>query len=205
MIERLLETDFWQRAAENPIDVFTFWLTVFTGILAVGTLGLWLATISVLLHARRSSEQQLRAYIGIEKASLRAPLKAGEAAHAMIDFVNRGLTPAKGVQAVIFIEVMHFPAKDDQFPVDFTRAESASDVSKDGVGHLSIDTSAPIAPDVFDDIVKGKLATYVWGEVRYRDVFNRHWRSEFRFRNHPKSHKPEGVYMIVCSDGNNCS
>jgi hypothetical protein len=47
---------FWEKARCDPVAYFTLWLVGFTGVLALSTLGLWIATIFLY----RSGERQLR-------------------------------------------------------------------------------------------------------------------------------------------------
>lgn len=49
------KNDFWEKAVDDPVAYFTFWLVAFTGVLAVSTAGLWIATIWLY----RAGERQL--------------------------------------------------------------------------------------------------------------------------------------------------
>jgi hypothetical protein len=93
---------FWEKAADDPVAYFTLWLVGFTGILAVSTVGLWIATIFLY----RGGERGIRMQQGIGMAQTRAyvSIKSAEiyfGGHDAIPFVeivvfNSGQSPALG-------------------------------------------------------------------------------------------------------------
>lgn len=77
---------------------------VFTIVLAISTIGLWLATNKLwaagerqLVHLDGASKHQLRAYIHIEKVEVLGKLNSDVAPHFRITFKNYGHTPAHKV------------------------------------------------------------------------------------------------------------
>src|SRR5437660_77773 len=48
---------------ERRIADYTLALALFTGALALSTIGLWVATDLILRHSRETAERQLRAYV----------------------------------------------------------------------------------------------------------------------------------------------
>src|SRR5438105_7779385 len=49
---------------DNRLANYTLWLAIFTCVLAVSTIGLWIAAIFTLRHSRETAQRQLRAYLG---------------------------------------------------------------------------------------------------------------------------------------------
>lgn len=90
---------FWEKSRCDPTAYFTFWLAGFTFVLAVSTIGLWLATQSILREASLTSQKQLRAYVGISEINVTQ--LDGFEFQILVGFKNSGQTPAYGVKLSI--------------------------------------------------------------------------------------------------------
>lgn len=55
----------WERTTEDPVAFFTFWLVIFTAVLAASTIGLWVVT----WRASAKQSRDMQASLGIAKQS----------------------------------------------------------------------------------------------------------------------------------------
>jgi hypothetical protein len=171
---------FWQRTACDPVAFFTFVLAAFTGILAVATVFLWLATQKILAESSRTTRKQLRAYVYISDAMIiRRP---GDQIQATVAFKNFGQTPAKSVSYAF--DKIWFGVSDE------------SEMSFGGNGHLheyrTIDDIAPGHERVLtspyepyrnpipEEVARRQRAIYFWGTLKYEDVFGQEQTLKFR-------------------------
>jgi len=84
---------------DDKLTDYTFWLMLFTGVLAFGTLALWYVTWQTLKHAERSSERQLRAYMNVASATWDRSTR-----QVRVTIRNCGKTPALNVDWFIFAD-----------------------------------------------------------------------------------------------------
>lgn len=95
---------FWQRTTNDPIALFTFWLVIFTGVLAFSTVGLYRSTKDAALGALKAANVAEMALIGLERPYLYVQITresglmewAGEACIECFEYSvsNCGRTPA---------------------------------------------------------------------------------------------------------------
>jgi hypothetical protein len=98
----------WERTRNDPTAYFTFWLVIFTGVLAVSTIGLWLVTGTAARAARDSADvaaeqvklaketaaRQLRAYVHLESITMFHANDSKFVPIIVIKYKNFGVTPA---------------------------------------------------------------------------------------------------------------
>ena len=126
-----------------------------------------------------TAERQLRAYLNIHKAYV--IWEKNRVVRAWVDVTNTGQTPARDIEHWIslnFGDDVQFPAPplDTMFP-----DQSKSDL---GAGiHLTVDIKTdPLTDENWRDIRARSMNLYVWGEIRYLDIFKRETRyTRFRF------------------------
>jgi hypothetical protein len=142
-------------------------------LLALFTLGLWVATAQLVSGAKDTARRQLRAYISITSVrkvpnTLNASLPAYE-----IDFRNSGQTPAYAIKTWRAIGTSRKPLLEPLAPPpDGVRD---TDVAL-GIGakqSMKIEKSSPISQRESDEWGAGTAALYVWGKVEYSDVFKK--------------------------------
>jgi hypothetical protein len=169
------------------------------GLFLAGVVGIVVA-LGTLNHMRQSSERQLRAYVVQERGAIvniadpipavgLVPTEArithpgwGPVAHLQIK--NTGQTPALQVENwgnICFREyplISTLPSKP---------AELRPMYSILGPGIISTKTLSfgpRLTPQQIADLQAGTAAIYVYGEIRYRDVFNKDHLTKYRGMHH---------------------
>ena len=160
------ERAFWERTYCEPVAAFTLFLTIFTGILAVSTIGLWFATQSILRDAGVTSRKELRAYVGVESVTITDAHSAG--IKIIIMFRNYGQTPAydpyANIECDLFSEALNKgfvvgTKPDKSYPINPTSA----------YGQQLFLTK--LIPDQITALRRGESELCVWGKMTYVDCF----------------------------------
>lgn len=152
----------------------TFGLAVITGILAIFTGALWLATRKLVIDAKDTSKRQLRAYLSVS-------IGGGmyQERHKNIRFevkpnlLNSGNTPAHKITYWARAEVLPFPLSDN---FDFPPTEDTLQSSLVLGPHQNIILNA-VVNEFFPEEEAGNIKRgsdrrlYIWGIVSYTDVF----------------------------------
>lgn len=139
---------------------------------------------------RRSSERQIRAYVGIVGSSI-VDFAVDKAPTVSVAFRNDGQTPAYDFYSCIGVCIGPFPLPDGmEIPGESVAiANGKVNFARIGTGiltpshqkHMSQTLGITISPDEMINIKEGKRALYAYGFARYRDAFNRYWHLEFRY------------------------
>ena len=108
----------------NLSERFSFFLVVFTLILAIATVGLWIATRDLVNDAKESSITNLRAWVGPTNASMNIKPSKSQPVEISIEYQNTGKEPA--ISFMHTVELSTVPSK-SFFP-------QISDDSNDDVG-----------------------------------------------------------------------
>jgi len=87
-------------ALHDATTLYNLLVAIFTGVLALSTIGLWTAT-------RRSAERQLRAYISVRPSD--AVIAMGQVPVVKCTVVNHGVTPAKEVTRLVGVVIADYP------------------------------------------------------------------------------------------------
>ncbi len=167
-------------APYTPTEKLTVVLIVVTSVQAVIYFFQWLWMKKSLNHARKSSEQQLRAYISVD---FEDPEKQERFPHNLaIGIINTGQTPALYVEGVSqwwkFDSPSLNPPTDFNYPIKEHRV-----ASKFTLGAQKRTTILfPLVPaedeaktpfsDFLERANKGEITLYFYGTFHYRDVFN---------------------------------
>jgi len=173
-------------AAESRPD---FWTAVFTGILTVATIFLWLATRRLFQGAEKTSIAQLRAYVNVGKKKLEGVVLGGNP-RFVLTAKNYGKTPA------INLRTLHTMRIVDSNDLGGFCIEAMTPNRKEGsvavVGPNTAQKSECflresrnkkyLDPDIWTQISStGTKRISIDGLIEYDDVFGqRHW-TRFRF------------------------
>jgi hypothetical protein len=214
-------------ATQNRIANYTAWLTIFTGALVFATVLLAIVgfvqnrNISRQVDASESqvlssqdqvnvsrkqtdiiemnSQRQLRAYIGINGS---ADEPTGET-WLELEIKNYGQTPAFKMQFWLNLGIFGYPKTDfihksinDSMSGRITLAPGAT---------RTISLPKPWkSQKEADEINKGSIAIYIWGEITYGDAWGVGRKTGFRLyvNSATKSGKSEMVSISFCDEGN---
>ncbi|RUM05858.1 hypothetical protein [Rhizobium chutanense] len=186
----------------------TFYLSIAQVVLTVaGTMGLLYslllarqstrAAIAAVQLTSKTSKDQLRAYVLIDRSGI--VFHEGGGASVMITVRKGGQTPARDM-------VIGCSMKSDDInyptplpPVEFNPAMSRFSVLPNGSRDKEI---GPITADQAMALAKGETIMHVWGEVRYRDIFDQNHYSRFHLVGGGKYGFQDGKALIVLGDGN---
>jgi hypothetical protein len=153
-------------------------LVLFTGLLVVFTGTLWWATRGLVRSAEATAERQLRAYVfpeaGGEIHGARGP-STTQTLELDVRVKNYGQTPAYGAVGNTWVEVDAWPLPDDfQFegpPASGPIVTSA--IPPGGWISFHAGTNRPFDKEEIDAIRSGQLRIYIYGNIRYRDAFDK--------------------------------
>jgi hypothetical protein len=160
----------------------------FTIVLAVSTIGLWLATNKLWragevqkLLAEDTAERQLRAYVSVESG-----LVIKQKGNLRFEFrpviVNNGNTPAKDVRIVSNMGIVP-PAVPDSFDysLPFQIGGSVSNVGPKQHRFHSMIWQRKVTIGEMRRVVRGDWIFHLYGTVRYLDVFDKERTTNFSF------------------------
>jgi hypothetical protein len=189
----------------SPENVLTL------GLILVGIIGIWVA-IRTLNHMRESSEQQLRAYVLMESASVvigslanpPQPDKADTPFAGML-IKNFGQTPAYKV--VSWAQITVIPVANENtmpvvppIPEQFTTTLGPGATFNKGVW---FDRS--FTPNEITDIVAGTRAIYLYGRIGYLDAFKKRRFANFRLRYTGQYPPPQNSILKFSEQGNDAN
>lgn len=189
-----------------------FWATVVEIILLIGVIGVsgwaaWEAGGSAIA-AQKSAEaaeaavnvasdtakRQLRAYVTLNDAIVEwlSPQQFA----VVISVINSGQTPAIGLRYASRVAV---GGKPDHFE-EMSKIEDNASTIDLGAGtdiKLRIPNPDPLPEDIVTAAKERRVPLYVWGEIRYRDVFGKTRRTHYRMEL-----AESGDKLRMCSSGN---
>jgi hypothetical protein len=152
-----------------------FWLAAFTFFLFISTFKLWTATEKLVKGAEETAKRQLRAYVGFIRGEIN--LKESGEALAWIDYQNAGQTPAHDVTLWIETAVLSVTPSEQEFKI-------SGDEGKGGVmvpGSILRRHKLVTDSYLMDALEKDEQRIWVWGEIKYLDVFDEPCCFQFRF------------------------
>jgi hypothetical protein len=158
----------WRSSLPTPHDqgeiaIYTLLVAIFTGVLAVSTIGLWVAGERQLKHLADTAERQLRAYVNVKPLGIN-PFTPEDRIVGHVAFHNTGKVWAKNVEN--FIDIKHDPCGN--------LGEEAFTYSNFDEGKNIIGPRAEIRRGtkwVDRSAIPKDGWLYVWGTVRYNDGF----------------------------------
>ena len=200
--QEFVSESLWVRTTSDPVALYTFVLAVFTAVLSVSTIGLWVKTDRLAKGAEESSERQLRAYISIKKARIKNVI-TGMKPQITLRIRNSGQTPAYDLTG-------HFSPGFYPYPVAesfLAEHPTASEISKSTIGPgQDLDCTAEFGSDFTENHVQalraGQYAIYFVGIIEFVDAFNKS-----RFKHVRLMYRKEGFLtgsnrLDVCPNGN---
>ena len=175
-----------QNAEENvkinrELAKYTGWLIVAT---LFGPAVLLIAVLYQAWIARDAEKRQLRAYVVVKEVIIEPRFRQPDArligVTGRVVFLNSGQTPAYDLEHSRSLTMDSFTLRRDFQPP--TRFLSNMVILGPHVEHPD---DLGVSTDCDSDserLCGGMLAVYFWGEVRYRDIFNRKQRTRFGVR-----------------------
>jgi hypothetical protein len=148
---------FWRWTTHDPVAFYTSVLAVFTGVLSISTIGLWIVTARGVRNQTRDTEIVQRAYVSVEPGGLTAHRDRDDRLHTTVIFRNVGHLPARNVRWYGTFgnpDGEHFPVKE---PTSGKIVLPPGTASTQRVGTVFID--------------KLQNSLFVWGIVTYDDGF----------------------------------
>lgn len=196
----------WSHGYVCEIRITDVYIAIFTGILAVSTIGLIFTGYRTIYTMQRTERRQLRAYVGV-KLSLKCKnlnnlrykphaIAAGEGPEDffIVDMTNFGQTPANNTTIWINWRPMPYPQRlPDNFSFEDINSVSAGDVRPIFIEatifpHQTITEVCQIHDlQPFRDVIAKKVFTYVWGHVDYADIYSIKRTTTFCFQYLPRS------------------
>jgi hypothetical protein len=177
---------------------FTMVLAVFTYALWRSTDKLWRSATDTLLHAEKTTERQLRAYISITKVRIRDIVVDGKP-KAAIRIINVGQTPAYNLTAYFAMGLYPF----DQIP-DLPPEGELSKVSlgsNQSIRHC-VELAGILNQERMNAIYQGQYAIFVMGVVKYTDTFKAPQYNKIRLMYTHRGIERGSRTMEVCPEGN---
>jgi hypothetical protein len=156
---------FWKWTTHDPVAFYTSALALFTGILGVSTIGLWIVTARGVKNQTSDTQIIQRAYIAVEGGGIN-PLDPASVAHITVR--NVGNLPARGVRW--FIDAApdadgrrsEFLIKEDRFYGNNVLPRG-TEMARSQIFLMTGEWEATFKA--------GHAEIYVWGEIRYLDGF----------------------------------
>lgn len=167
------------------------------GLLGVGLA--WRAAVQSNVIARESAAAQLRAYVAVDTATLHGPV-IGHELRSEISVINVGQTPARDVDLIARLHVGPPSTSRQTLSVrDDPRSPVFSDVGPGRLrlSHPSMQTPWTAAEDAA--LKTGHLVIFLYGEVRYSDIFGVSRVTRFRYK-HTAGSPP--FKFLDCANGN---
>jgi hypothetical protein len=175
-----LRKSFWERTTDDPNAFFALWVAVFTAVLAISTIGLWIATGLSVRVARRALEELERPFITavVTDAGFRNVFGTGlDRGRFELTLRNVGRTPATLTRI--------------EYNLVLARHGGIADpVNPSAIGGRELPVGTITAPDhpysegtnlrlAFledeDDIVEGRQSVWLIGFARCTDIFSAHY------------------------------
>jgi hypothetical protein len=160
----------------------------------------------------KTTQRQLRAYVGVSSAKILVRSKEAGMPEALVMIHNSGETPARNVINVSGFAVGPYPVKeplnliisDQELGSTWTRMDLGSHGTSASLVPISSDPAyaTPEAKAQFVTMLsEGKLIAFVYGEIRYRDVFGkRRWTKYRLMAGGPVGYR-DGR-LVGCQEGN---
>jgi hypothetical protein len=152
-----------------------------------------------------TAERQLRAYVFVESAQIVNVLDGSGSPEAHVVIKNYGQTPAYELVSGFAMDQYPSPptlnlSVDD---ADFGIGGKTAMALGPGCESFSITPSKKpsVPPEIRNEIINGTWIAYVYGEIRYKDVFGNRQTTEYRLM----TGGPVGVrgsQLVGCDEGN---
>jgi hypothetical protein len=149
-----------------------------------------------------TAERQLRAYITVESVKyevVTAPIPHN--ARARVAVKNYGQTPAYDLTVLINADLGEYPLTHELEPLDEQHRSGKSVMAPGGNSAFFTPLGYPIIQSKMTEIADGKVVIYVYGDIQYRDAFDKPRGLKFRVFYGGHDAVSVGAFAI-CPDGN---
>ncbi len=163
---------------EMVTGISTALLAIITGALACFTYWLWKATGKLVSDTENNSKRELRAYIGMGGGEVF--VLPNNILRGVVEIKNFGETPAHNVMVAIAGE-LRTPGDKRPFndPDFIPHKQPVAPTMSWTFGHEFLEMTDQDLRDVLAD----KKLVYIWGHVKYQDIYNETQTLRFRLRN----------------------
>jgi hypothetical protein len=179
-----------------PDALVAFWrwtthdaVAVYTAVLAISTIGLWIVTALGIRNQRRDTQVLQRAYLSVEPGGIKEPYDRDDRVHGYVICRNRGHLPARKLSWHTRTDTIQQGA--EKFPI--------SEMSEQ-LGVLTPGTEMIVSAGTF---FTNKLenALFVWGMVTYDDGFRNRRYTKFCHVYYTKPFYGAGTFTIPADQG----
>jgi hypothetical protein len=183
------EEPFWQRTAHDPIAVFNLLLVAFTGVLAVSTIGLWLASLRHAGHAERAirsadrtAQRELRAYVHVHDVRI-SLMNSGFDPNIDIIVKNYGQTPARSLTNTFKLLPMERP-REREFALDQAQTVELADLGPSQKVFSTVSLPVSVWATYKAPLVERRRTFHfhVFGRIDYQDAFGSAWWTKYRYK-----------------------
>ena len=146
-------------------------IALFTIILAIATILLWVVTQGILTDSRLTTQQQLRAYVFIRDSMLEG-FSSPSGPSFNITFTNSGKTPAWNLKIAMDAFILEHPSSQERHAGEFSDHGA---LGPNGIYTMSA-TMPALTQEEIADVRAANKAIYVFGRVEFEDAFgNEQW------------------------------
>lgn len=150
--------------------------------------------------AQNTAAIELRAYVSVIKVKL-IELELGQTVKALVTFKNSGKTPAHDVKLWWRMEYRRQPLNEVLDRGDKAKEVTCTDIGPTVPMASLFATGVALGQLHFDEVRSQKSAVYVWGQLSYRDIYDKQQFVSFRFKHTGKFYKPD-TNLVSCTEGN---
>ena len=205
-------TEFWLAVGGFRLKFTDTLVALFTGLLSVATFFLWLSTRKLVLGAEKTARHQLRAYVFVLSAEVLIKSDEHSVPEAKVTFKNFGQTPAKGLISRSGFALYPFPNSEmpniviaeREFSGDLTKTDLAPTGENKSSIQITRDPAYATAArkaELVERLTNGTSIIFVYGEIRYTDVFGVDRWTKYRFTMGGPVGFHDGA-LIGCNEGN---
>lgn len=187
--------EFWPPVFGLRLKITDSLLVAFTGLL-------WWSTWGLVSDAKKSSERQLRAYVHVKRCDITKVDYAGFPT-AAVTIQNYGTTPAHKLNWTIRIE--YAKVADESSLVLSKPTKQNTSLAPSGIMYRMRTWDDNIGEEVLSEIGSGMGAIYVYGTIRYRDVFEHDRETNLRLRYRGKRDGDGKPILEACEQGNDAT
>lgn len=159
----------------------------------------WQSMRSELQETRLTREIENRAYLNVKYPKMNKELTTGEQPIATVVIFNTGNTPAQNVTMTTLIEGVDAskPEPDPRKIVPPANPRSVGVIQREVDISTEVSSSTVLTDELIHRVNQGQLRLYVWGLVKYEDMFGKPHRAGFC-----AVLKPGTTTFDMCSGGN---
>jgi hypothetical protein len=189
------------KPVQNEILTWEKWAAIANVVMAFLTLIVASVTVALWWSARDATRRQLRAYVDVHQASIDDVADPSKRM-AVVVIRNSGQTPAKEVIFWCCIMAGEYPLKfrlSDSPPKEKVTEISRADLPPDGRVSVSVPLNILSVLEE-SELQAGRGAIYVFGQITYRDIFDKHRVTTFRLS--CRGEQLRSGSLSQCGDGN---